>query len=126
MLQSVIIGKNISNILSEKRMTQRELANKVGISEVTIGRYINGNREPKGGILMDIAKALDVSVDFLLNTSESNKESYYINPDTAELAQEIFDNPNLRVLMSASRKLSKDDLESLVNIVKSMRKEDDF
>ncbi|MDO5061991.1 MAG: XRE family transcriptional regulator [Peptostreptococcaceae bacterium] len=66
MKQSVINGRLISSRLEQKGMTQRELAQIVGVTEVTISRYINGTREPKGTVLKDIADALDIPVASLI------------------------------------------------------------
>lgn len=51
----------------EKNMKQKELAELTGITEATLSRYENDKREPKGEIVSRIAKALDVTTDFLLN-----------------------------------------------------------
>lgn len=45
------IGKRLSQLLQEKHIKQRELANAVGITETSISRYVSGDREPKGKIL---------------------------------------------------------------------------
>lgn len=68
------IGGRISNILYEERMTQRELAQKCHITEVSMSRYINNTRMPKGTIIVSIAKALGVSADYLLGLSELRGE----------------------------------------------------
>ena len=57
----------------EKGLTQRELANRVGVTEVSMSRYANGARVPKGPIVVNIAKALGVSVDYLVGTSSVKK-----------------------------------------------------
>ena len=57
----------------EKGLTQRELANRVGVTEVSMSRYVNGARVPKGPIVVNIAKALGVSVDYLLGISSVKK-----------------------------------------------------
>ena len=49
------------------KMTQRELADKIGISEVTLSRYITGKRMPKAPLIVKIAKALDVPVEHLID-----------------------------------------------------------
>lgn len=70
------ISSRLSKILEEKNMTQRKLSELVGVSEVTISRYLNGNRIPKTDIISDIANALNVSVDYLLGrTNQSDKKS---------------------------------------------------
>lgn len=50
--------------------TKRELAEKTGITEVTIGRYTNGERIPKGPAIVKCAKALGVTCDYLLGLSD--------------------------------------------------------
>ena len=57
----------------EKGLTQRELANRVGVTEVSMSRYVNGARVPKGPIVVNIAKALGVSVEYLVGTSSVKK-----------------------------------------------------
>lgn len=57
----------------EKGLTQRELANRVGVTEVSMSRYINGTRVPSGSIVVNIAKALGISVDYLVGTSNVKK-----------------------------------------------------
>ena len=69
------IGERIVKELHDKDMTQRELAAKIGISEVSISRYVNEGRQPRAGILGEIAKALGVSADTLLGLDEDGRNS---------------------------------------------------
>lgn len=47
-------------------ISQRKLAEEIGISEVTLSRYINGQRIPKAPEIAKIAIVLHVSCDYLL------------------------------------------------------------
>lgn len=47
-------------------MSQKELADKVEITEASLSRYENNLREPKAEIVAKLAKALDTSTDFLI------------------------------------------------------------
>lgn len=60
------MGDRIKECLDGLGMSQRELAAKCKCTEVTISRYISGDRTPKGPIIVLIAKALGVSCDWLL------------------------------------------------------------
>lgn len=60
-----IFAENIKRLLDEKCMSQRELADAVGVTEVAMSRYLNDGRMPKGPILYNITKALGVSVGYL-------------------------------------------------------------
>ncbi len=69
------LGKRILKLLNNKNLTQKELANMVGTTEVSIGRYINDKREPNATMLSAIASALGVTTDYLLGRSSSPKLS---------------------------------------------------
>lgn len=60
------LGLRISEALQKRGMTQKELANRIGVTESVISRYISGDREPKPDILANIATALHTTSDFLL------------------------------------------------------------
>lgn len=60
------LGDRIKKCLEGNGMSQRELAAKCKCTEVTMSRYISGDRTPKGPMIVLIAKALGVSCDWLL------------------------------------------------------------
>ncbi len=72
------LGERIADLLKESGLTQRELAERVGVTEVSMSRYISGDRVPKGPIIANIATALHTTSDYLLGTEEeSDFESEY-------------------------------------------------
>lgn len=73
------LGTRISDLLDQQGLSQRELADKVGVTEVSMSRYIKGERTPKGPIIANIAKALHTTSDFLLGheTEASDPEIEY-------------------------------------------------
>lgn len=69
-----ITGERIAELLRERDMTQRELAKRTGVTEVSMSRYINGERIPKAMYLSNIAKVLGTTQDYLLG-NESKEEA---------------------------------------------------
>lgn len=67
------IATRLSVLLEEKSMTQRKLSELIGVSEVTVSRYLNGARKPKADIIIDIANVLDISVDYLLGRTDQKE-----------------------------------------------------
>lgn len=59
--------------MSEKRMSQRELANKAGITEAAVSRYVGGSRQPGARILKKLADALECSVSDLIGGNIGGK-----------------------------------------------------
>ena len=56
---------NISEFLNKKGMTQRELADAIGTTEVSISRYVTGERIPKATTCIHMAKVLGCSAEEL-------------------------------------------------------------
>ncbi len=60
------IGSRISYLLNKNGISQKELADRINVSESVVSRYISGEREPKANILANIATALKTTSDYLL------------------------------------------------------------
>lgn len=60
------LGDRIAKRLSEMGISQRNLAMTVGVTEVTMSRYIKDKRIPNALILANICRALGVKADYLL------------------------------------------------------------
>lgn len=67
------LGQRLKAALNSRHMMQKELAEKIGVNEMAISRYIHGGRIVSVSILVDICKALNVSADYLLGLSEVEK-----------------------------------------------------
>ena len=62
-----------------------------------------------------------VSIDYLMTGSEAGKEEgYYLDDEVKELAQFLFENPEYRVLFKASRKVKKENIEFIKELIDKM------
>ena len=68
-------AERLKRLLESQGMSQKELAEKAGITESAVSHYLKGDRIPRGAILLNIAKALGVSTDYLLNLAEPENDS---------------------------------------------------
>lgn len=57
-------------LLDENNMTQTQLAKKIGTSNVTICRYLTGERIPRLDVVTKIAYVFNISLDYLLGLSD--------------------------------------------------------
>lgn len=90
-------GKILEQLLSDRGVSQRWLADAANTKEATISRYIHGvNKSPNIDILVAISKALDVSTDYLLGITEIERPSLPIPVEE-------------RILLSSYRKISDRD-----------------
>lgn len=62
----VLIGKRIKELRTKYKLTQTELAEKVGVTKSTIAAYENDSRQPSYEVLIKMASAFRVSIDSIL------------------------------------------------------------
>ena len=63
--------QRIQDLIKNRKVTQAELADKIGISESALSRYLQGKTEMLGdGYIIRIAKLFEVSTDFLLGETD--------------------------------------------------------
>lgn len=112
-------------------LTQAEMAEKLRISRSTIGMYETGAREPDFDTLEKIADFFNVDTDFLLGRTDKTTllpetaGRYYLNDEAREMAQFIFENPEYKVLFDASRKVKKEDIEFVKQMIDRVRGDND-
>lgn len=66
MKKCILDTEKLKTLLKRQEMTQRELAEKAGATEVSVSRYLRGQRTPRLLTLAAIAQVLGVSIDDLL------------------------------------------------------------
>ena len=55
---------------------------------------------------------------------EKEADRYYINDETAQVAQEIFENKELRALFDVQRDMEADDLRALHNMALALKRKE--
>ena len=112
----------MKEILKSKNMTYDELSEKTQISKSTISKIFGGfNTNPTLKYLKSIATALDCSIDDFFEWEVEPTSPYYLDRKTAQLAQEIHDNPNYRMLFDATKNLSPEDLQAVIDIANRIK-----
>lgn len=66
-----------------KKISQRDLAEIVGVTETAMSRYCNGARTPRYAILTKIAEVLDTTPEYLLGIEIYNQEDAFSKVRTA-------------------------------------------
>ena len=67
----VTIGERITQLRKAKNWSQDELAKQVNSSRVMIGKYERADNSPSIEVIVKLANAFDVSVDFLLGEGQN-------------------------------------------------------
>ncbi len=67
------LGNRLKELRIENRKTQEQIANDLGTTKATIGRYELGSREPKTDMLNALADYFNVTTDYLLGRTNNPK-----------------------------------------------------
>jgi len=102
-----------------------DVAKATGITKSTFSDWKNGRSKPKDEKLLKIADFFDVTLDYLRTGENSyQQDGYYLNEETAEMAQTLFENKNLRVLFDAAKDATPEDLETTYNMLMALKKKE--
>ena len=116
------IAKNIKEIRERFNLTQAQLGEIAGVSDKAVSTWENGTAEPRLGAIQKIATALNIKKSDIVDDADGDGSMYYLDPDAAEIAQEVQQRPELKILFDASRKVSANDLELVINMIDRLKK----
>lgn len=69
----MILGDKLKALRTAKKMSQKELAERIGIAKSVISFYESGDRFPSYDVLIKIAHIFNVSTDYLLDIERDRK-----------------------------------------------------
>lgn len=70
------IGRFIAECRKQKRMTQSELGERLGVTEKSISNWENGRNMPDLSLFRPLCCELDITINDLMSGEKINKESY--------------------------------------------------
>lgn len=70
------IGKYIAKLRKEKKITQEELAEKLGVSSKSVSRWETGRNMPDLSLLIPLCKELETTINELLSGEKLNEKEY--------------------------------------------------
>jgi transcriptional regulator, XRE family len=100
------LNEKLKNLRIENKMTQRELANKLGISIPTLQKYEYGTLNIKNEIILSLCDIFNISVDDFLNEKRQNEMDILKEMDDLE-KEEFRRNKALLVIEKVKKKLEE-------------------
>ena len=126
------LGENLQLMRKRNDLTQREVWQRTGIHYKTISNWENDVAKPSPDDLKTLSKLYHVSTDILLGIDPifkaegyypiierdtNEKQGYYLDEETARIANEMKENPGRRVLFDATRNLSPEKIKQVKDFV---------
>ena len=99
------MNERLMELVKNSIYTQKELAEKAGVTEAAMSHYLKGTRCPRPTVLAKLANLLNVSVDYLIDgDNNSSNEAYK------------------QIKLLAARNVSKLTPEEKIEIIKILTK----
>ena len=113
--------ERVKAICKERKIPISKMERDLGYANGYIGQLKKGVFPADR--LQDISEYLGVSAEYLLNGEEKKGgEKYYINEETARVAQEMFENKDLRALYDVQKDMDPEDLRALYNMALALKR----
>lgn len=119
----------IFDIMKEKELTAYRVSKDTGISQASLADWRKGRSKPKMDKLQILSEYFGVSIAYL--TGESNEiddtqqiqapNGYYVDKETAEYAEMLRTRPGARLLFSAAKDISKEDMQKAVEYIEFLK-----
>ena len=113
-----------SKLIQERGITPYKVSKDTGVSQSTLSDWKRGVSTPKQDKLQKIADYLGVSIDYLMTGEEKDGDRYYLNDETAQVAQEIFENKELRALFDVQKDMDPEDLKALHQMALALKRKE--
>lgn len=123
MPQDMTVAKNLRRIMIDKGISQEELSRRSGIPQGTLSMWMNGKRIPRMPNIDALAEHLGVTREDIVGKELKEPTlPYYLNEETAKIAQEAYDNPELRLLFDASRNAKPEDIRFAIEMLEKFKR----
>lgn len=120
-----IFSENLKKYLNEFNLSYRDLGAKVGVSGQTVGNWANGIKTPRMDKVDKMCTVFSCRrSDLLEEHTEGEKNAYYFDSETAEIAQEIAENKNLSLLFDSAKDATPEDLETVHSMLLALKRKE--
>lgn len=121
---NAVFSKRLRHYLSEYDMTQVELAKKLGVGTTSVYNWCNGIKTPRMDKVDAMCDLFHCNRSDLIEEkrkTETSDEPYYLNDETRQIAQEAFENPDLRSLFHVARDIDPEELRAHIDFMKRLK-----
>lgn len=120
-----IFSKRLRFYLSKYDMTQIELSKILGVGTTSVYNWCNGIKTPRMDKVDKMCEIFHCKrSDLMENKTDEQNQSYYFNPETSKIAQEIYDNKELSLLFDAAKDAEPEDLQALHGMLMALKRKE--
>lgn len=121
-----IFSKNLKKYMDLYDKTQTDLINDLGFNKSAVSTWCNGSRLPRMDKVDLLAKYFNINRSDLIEEKDESTpdDHYYLNDETRQIAQEAFENPELRTLFKVARDIPPERLRAHIEFMKTLKEQE--
>lgn len=117
--------ERIENLCKERKTSIKQLESALSFGNGSLRKA----KTIKNDRLEKIAEYFGVSIEYLMTGNETEKQSisgkkYYFSDETAEMAQELFENSEMRVLFDVQKDMEPEDMKAMYNMALALKRKE--
>lgn len=120
--------EKFEKLMKDRGTNATQVAKGTGIPRSIFTDWKKGRLTPKYDKIKKIADYFHVDVDTFYSDGDavqtSGQQEYYINPETAEIAQKIYDSKNLRLLFNEAVSADPNDIETAYTMLLALKRKE--
>lgn len=120
--QKKIFSRNLNRLIEKSDKRQIDIASDLHVSPQTLNTWVKGIAIPRMNKIQALADYFGVSKSDLVDTKPVDK--YYVDPETAEIAQEIKDSKELSALFDVGRGMTPEDLQTVYQMALALKRKE--
>lgn len=121
----------IENLCKSNNITVTEMCRELKITRSSLSELKQGRAKSlSADKVIKIAKYFGVSAEYISGEQdnimvEAHNEPIYLDDETRDIIDELRTRPEMKILFSVSKNVTKEDIEATVEILKRMQKDSD-
>ena len=121
-----LFSKNLNFYLNKYELTQADLAKRLNVSTASVSNWCRGIKTPRIDKVDAMCEILHINRSDLMTdiVAQENGAYYYLNDETRQIAQEAFENPELRTLFKVARDIPPERLRAHIEFMKSLKEQE--
>ncbi len=114
--------ERLNSLIKSKGLSQRKVEIELGFSNGAISKW--KKYSPNAEKVQLLAQYFNVSFDYLMTGEEKEAGGYYLNGETTKIAQDIFENKELRLLFDTARNAEPEDLRTVHDMLLALKRKE--
>lgn len=115
-----IMAQNIQRLMDSRGIDRNKICADLGFKYTTFTDWVKGKTYPRIDKIEMMANYFGVSKSELVEAHNPN-EGYYTDPEVAEYANKLKNNPDMRLLFDAAEDMTKDDIDYVVDLINRLK-----